>query len=54
VPPSLVGDSRFCRLVLGHDPLWVFAFSVDGDTPMVGTLRAEPEGIETLVNRSTD
>jgi hypothetical protein len=49
-PGSLAGENRFCRLALGHDALWVFAFSVDGESPMVGFESVDPAGIEDLLD----
>jgi hypothetical protein len=49
-PAALSGENRFCRLALGHDALWVFAFSTDGDNPMVGVESVDPEGIEALLD----
>ncbi|MCU0910636.1 MAG: hypothetical protein MUE98_04605 [Rhodobacteraceae bacterium] len=49
-PATLGGADRFCRLALGHDALWVFAFSLDGDSPMVGVESVDPAGIEALLN----
>ncbi|MFA7433063.1 MAG: hypothetical protein WCZ72_05045 [Gemmobacter sp.] len=35
-PAELAGENRFCRLTIGHDEVHVFAFSRDGDVPLVG------------------
>lgn len=46
-PAALAAPDRFCRLAAGHGGLRVFAFSVEGDQPMVG-FATYPEGTFTL------
>lgn len=35
-PAELARDGVFCRATLNHDEVHVFAFSFDGDSPMIG------------------
>lgn len=35
-PEQLAGDDTFCRVTINHDEIHVFAFSLDGDSPMTG------------------
>lgn len=35
-PADLAGEGRFCRAAMLHDEIHVFAFSEEGDQPMVG------------------
>ena len=37
-PKALAAEGRFCRVVLQNDMLHVFAFSEDGDQPMLAVL----------------
>lgn len=37
-PTALAAEGRFCRVVLQNDMLHVFAFSEDGDQPMLAVL----------------
>ncbi|MDQ1900000.1 hypothetical protein RAH32_06040 [Paracoccus sp. WLY502] len=37
-PAALAAEGRFCRVVLQNDMLHVFAFSEDGDQPMLAVL----------------
>lgn len=35
-PKALQGSNRFCRVSLANDALHVYAFSTDGDQPLLG------------------
>lgn len=35
-PGDLAGEGRFCRMTMHNDAFHVFAFSEEGDQPMVG------------------
>lgn len=37
-PAALAAEGRFCRVVLQNDLLHVFAFSEDGDQPMLAVM----------------
>ncbi len=35
-PGELAGEGRFCRMTMHNDAFHVFAFSEDGEQPMIG------------------
>lgn len=49
-PVDLAQKDTFCRASIHHEEIHVFAFSLDGDSPMVGFKSYEATGVETLLN----
>ena len=49
-PAPLPVADTFCRATLKHEEVHVFAFSENGDSPMVGFASFELSGLETLLN----
>ena len=48
-PAGLQIENSFCRATLNHEELHIFAFSYDGDSPLVGFKTYSAEGIEALL-----
>ena len=48
-PEALTTEGVFCRATLNHDEIHVFAFSEDGDLPMVGFASFPAEGLDALL-----
>lgn len=44
-PASMAAENTFCRATLASDAVHVFAFSEDGDSPMVGFASFETEAL---------
>ncbi len=49
-PADLAKQDTFCRASILHEEIHVFAFSLDGDSPLVGFKSYEASGVETLLN----
>lgn len=49
-PADLAQQDTFCRASIHHEEIHVFAFSLDGDSPLVGFKSYEASGVETLLN----
>lgn len=49
-PADLAQQDTFCRASIHHEEIHVFAFSLEGDSPMVGFKSYEATGVETLLN----
>ncbi len=48
-PDSLPQKDTFCRAAIQNEQFHVFAFSYEGDSPMVGFATFEAEGLDTLL-----
>lgn len=48
-PPALPQVDSFCRASIRNEDIHVFAFSLQGDSPMVGFASFSAEGLETLL-----
>jgi hypothetical protein len=49
-PTSLSGADRFCRATLAHEQVHVFAFSMEGDSPLVGFASFDATELPALLN----
>ncbi|MDA5094491.1 hypothetical protein O2N63_10375 [Aliiroseovarius sp. KMU-50] len=49
-PSALPQENTFCRASIHHEEFHVFAFSYDGDSPLVGFKTYEAEGLEAILN----
>ncbi|MEP4035890.1 hypothetical protein [Pseudophaeobacter sp.] len=47
-PAALPQVDSFCRATVHHEEIHVFAFSYEGDSPMVGFASYSAEGLDTL------
>lgn len=48
-PQALLQENTFCRASIHHEQIHVFAFSYDGESPMVGFASFEAAGIASLL-----
>ncbi|MEP1328818.1 hypothetical protein [Pseudophaeobacter sp.] len=48
-PVSLPQADSFCRASIHHEEIHVFAFSLQGDSPMVGFASFSAKGLEPLL-----
>jgi hypothetical protein len=49
-PAALAAEGRFCRLTLAQDQLSIFAFSEEGDQPMVAVKSWPADGLTAILN----
>jgi|GEM_PF-1685440 hypothetical protein len=49
-PVSLNAADRFCRATLAHEQIHIFAFSMEGDSPLVGFASFEATTLPELLN----
>lgn len=49
-PETLQAENVFCRATLHHEELHVFAFTYDGDSPLVGFKTFSAQGIGSLLS----
>lgn len=49
-PADLMHQDRFCRASIHHEEIHVFAFSLNGESPLVGFKSYDAEGVESLLN----
>lgn len=48
-PEALPQQESFCRAAIHNEEIHVFAFSLDGDSPMIGFASFSAEGLEPLL-----
>lgn len=48
-PETLAADNRFCRATFHNEEIHVFAFSEDGDSPLVGFASYASDGLGGLL-----
>ncbi len=53
-PAALAAENSFCRATLNHEEFHVFAFSHDGDQPMLGMRTYPAEGVGALLGEPLD
>lgn len=53
-PTDLSGSDRFCRATLYKEAVNIFAFSEEGDQPLVGFLRYDAEQMQDLLKTPMD
>ena len=49
-PASLQATDTFCRATLANDAIHVFAFSLNGDSPLTGFASFDAEALPGLLN----
>ena len=49
-PAAMAAATIFCRATIQHEEIHVFAFSEEGDQPLVGFHSFAAEGLESLLN----
>ncbi len=49
-PADLAAENVFCRATLANEELHVFAFSIDGDSPLVGFASYDAVDLPKLLN----
>ncbi|EBA16201.1 hypothetical protein RSK20926_20785 [Roseobacter sp. SK209-2-6] len=49
-PAALPQTESFCRASIHHEEIHVFAFSLEGESPMIGFASYSAEGLEPLLN----
>ena len=48
-PEGLAGEARFCRATLSNDAIHVFAFSEEGELPLIGFASYTAEALPGLL-----
>lgn len=49
-PAALAAEGRFCRVTLAQDQISIFAFSEEGDQPLVAVRSWPADGLAALLN----
>ncbi|MDR9485381.1 MAG: hypothetical protein RI566_09420 [Sediminimonas sp.] len=49
-PSEIAGDDRFCRAVVHHDAINVFAFLYDADSPAVAYRSYPADGLNAILD----